>query len=299
MKTEHMEYIVEVSKCRSINQAAANLFINQQQLSRTIAAVEKELDITIFSRNTKGVIPTKEGEVIIRKFKQILDLYENMQGAGKNHEITGKIHVYSDINVWSSYASFYGNFLTQYPSIRFEAQNMASNDILKIMEESQSGVGFVSLLEINHIPQYHIPDTLDFIPISNRRLEVYGNVHNPYLQQYHSISLSTLRTLPLIQYKPYHSENDWYSQLLFRDGKTANLQYKVNDIRIFYELVENTDCLFMALKKPPYIQNDSVQEITLRDEITLHHGLLKSRKASKSENLFAGYYLDFYKGLYA
>ena len=65
MKTDNMRYIVEVSKYKSINRAAQELFINQQQLSKIIHACETDLDTTIFKRTNKGISLTPDGEEIV------------------------------------------------------------------------------------------------------------------------------------------------------------------------------------------------------------------------------------------
>ena len=78
MKIEHMRYVIEVSKWKSINKAASHLYINQQQLSRIIASVESKLETELFIRNTKGIFLTPQGETIVKKFEQIIDIYDHI-----------------------------------------------------------------------------------------------------------------------------------------------------------------------------------------------------------------------------
>ena len=56
-----LNYVMEVSRCGSINKAAAKLFVSQSNLSNSIHELEKELDIKIFLRSSKGIELTPDG----------------------------------------------------------------------------------------------------------------------------------------------------------------------------------------------------------------------------------------------
>lgn len=71
MKTEHMEYILEVARCRSISAAAKRLYMGQTTLSAIVNAVERELNIKIFQRTHKGVRLTPDGEAAIAMMEDI------------------------------------------------------------------------------------------------------------------------------------------------------------------------------------------------------------------------------------
>ena len=82
MTFSQLNYILEVSRCGSINKAASKLFVSQSSLSNSIHELEKELDIVIFSRSTKGIELTAEGSEflsyirpLIEQQKQIKALY--------------------------------------------------------------------------------------------------------------------------------------------------------------------------------------------------------------------------------
>ena len=47
MTFSQLNYVMEVSRCGSINKAAAKLFVSQSNLSNSIHELEKELDIKI------------------------------------------------------------------------------------------------------------------------------------------------------------------------------------------------------------------------------------------------------------
>ena len=63
MNTQHLQYIIEIERTRSISQAAENLFIGQPNLSRILHDVEQMLGFRIFERSTRGVRPTTRGTI--------------------------------------------------------------------------------------------------------------------------------------------------------------------------------------------------------------------------------------------
>ena len=72
MNTQHLQYIIEIERTRSISQAAENLFIGQPNLSRAIKELEASLGVKIFERSAKGMGLTSDGETFIRYAKTIL-----------------------------------------------------------------------------------------------------------------------------------------------------------------------------------------------------------------------------------
>ncbi|MBR2028591.1 MAG: LysR family transcriptional regulator [Oscillospiraceae bacterium] len=83
MTFSQLNYVLEVSRCGSINKAAAKLFVSQSNLSNSIHELEKELDIKIFLRSSKGIELTPDGSEflsyirpLIEQHKHIMTLYE-------------------------------------------------------------------------------------------------------------------------------------------------------------------------------------------------------------------------------
>ncbi|MBQ2837744.1 MAG: LysR family transcriptional regulator [Peptococcaceae bacterium] len=299
MKIEHMRYVLEVSNWKSINKASSHLYINQQQLSRIIAAVEKELEVEIFNRNTKGIFLTPQGEEVVKKFEQILAIYDSIgiKNANLANAVKGHINVFNEANIWTGYARFYKDFAKTYPNIRCNIYNMATEEILQALVK-QDGIGLISRARFEGIEPYPIPQNLDFTIINHHRLTVYGSSDNPYVKKYSSISLATLAELPLINFKPYQDYPSLLEQA-FQNFESPNIKYEVSNIHVFRELVAETDCLFVACKKPQYIIDDSIREITLRNEIIVENGLVKRKNASKLYDIFQEYYRNYYKGFYS
>src|SRR3954469_11134629 len=72
MNLQQLEYIVAVDTHRHFAKAAEKTFVTQPTLSMMIQKLEGELGIRIFDRSKQPVVPTKEGQEVIGRAKQIL-----------------------------------------------------------------------------------------------------------------------------------------------------------------------------------------------------------------------------------
>ncbi|MBQ7428204.1 MAG: LysR family transcriptional regulator [Butyrivibrio sp.] len=79
MTLQQMKYVIEIAERGSMNEAAKSLFISQPSLSGSIKELEKELGITIFSRNNRGILLTTEGREFLGYARQVLEQYNLME----------------------------------------------------------------------------------------------------------------------------------------------------------------------------------------------------------------------------
>ena len=75
----HLKYAIMVAETGSISKAAEKLYVAQRNVSRAIKELESDLNITIFERNSKGMIVTPEGEQLIHYAKRILRQIDDME----------------------------------------------------------------------------------------------------------------------------------------------------------------------------------------------------------------------------
>lgn len=301
MKIENIRYIIEVSHYKSINKASKNLYVNQQQLSRIIASVEEELGVTIFERTAKGVFLTPVGKEVIKKFQDIVKTYDSIgceTTLSKEKNLRGKIHILSDVNIWSGYAGLYNSFLAENPGIRLFTENMPSYRIVDHLV-SHEGVGQISRIFRGDEEEFPISPELYYRAVSKQRVEVYGFHTNPYLCKYKTISLNTLMELPLVNYKPFSSQDKTLLERVFEPLGKPNIRYEVHNYRVFSEIVKETDCLFLSMRKPNYIYAPDYIGMPLRDNIYFENGLVHNKKfGNELYDAFGGFYTDYYEKLY-
>ncbi|MBE5106007.1 LysR family transcriptional regulator [Bacillus thuringiensis] len=150
MNLEQMEYIVEVAKTGSFTKAAQKSHVTLSAISQSISLLEKELDMTLFTRSRGlGAVPTAEGKTIIGKANDILlqvkELREEAQtyndtlsGELKIATIPGPMHVLIDI---------VAKFKKDYPHVNIKIYEKGHKEILDDLQQGKIDIGFIALSE--------------------------------------------------------------------------------------------------------------------------------------------------------
>ncbi|MBO7684312.1 MAG: LysR family transcriptional regulator [Kiritimatiellae bacterium] len=73
MTLQQLKYADAVAECGSLSEAARQVFVTQPTLTESIRALEEELRVAIFTRSSRGVAVTREGEEFLASARQIID----------------------------------------------------------------------------------------------------------------------------------------------------------------------------------------------------------------------------------
>ena len=78
MTTEQMQYLQTVFQEGTLSQAATKLGISQSTISKSLQALEKELDVALFVRIHGQLFPTRQGYILLDTAQKICGLQEQM-----------------------------------------------------------------------------------------------------------------------------------------------------------------------------------------------------------------------------
>ena len=78
MKLKHLEYFQAVCKYNNLTRAAGELHISQPSLSAVIKELETEFGVPLFYRQSKGLVPTSQGEVLLEETQLLLRQMEHL-----------------------------------------------------------------------------------------------------------------------------------------------------------------------------------------------------------------------------
>lgn len=78
MNTRDIIAIRKVCELKSVSKAAGELFITPQALSQTVRKIENEFGITLFHRQSGGMVMTRYGKIFYEKSQKLLDDLEEM-----------------------------------------------------------------------------------------------------------------------------------------------------------------------------------------------------------------------------
>lgn len=161
MNLKQLEAFVEVAESGSFSKAAKRLFLTQPTVSAHILALEKELDIRLFVRNTKEVCLTEEGQRLYRYARQMADLqYKIEEEFGHRKEEEKQCIVIAASTVPAQYLlpELLTKFNDKYPGEQLRIREMDSAQVVEQVSEHKADIGFTgTVLEKKHckyIPFY-------------------------------------------------------------------------------------------------------------------------------------------------
>ena len=72
LKLKHLQLLVALDQFRHLGRAAEFLALTQPAVSKTLAEVERQFGVTLFSRSTRGTEPTAQGQSLVRFARRVL-----------------------------------------------------------------------------------------------------------------------------------------------------------------------------------------------------------------------------------
>lgn len=130
MNNNILKYVVAVSEEKNFTRAAKKLYITQPSLSQAIKGEENRLGITLFNRNASPLTVTDAGKEYVLWARQVLELYENMEG--RLQDFSSSSVATLKIGILPEFSSF---ILSQ-PLKAF--RKLYPNSFVKIFEQSNS-----------------------------------------------------------------------------------------------------------------------------------------------------------------
>ena len=154
-----------VAKAGNISRAAKELYISQPAISKSISKLEDSLNTVLFTRNSRGVQLTDEGQVL---FEHTRDAFEEL---AKGEQELKRIREFNmghiRIGVSNTLCRFImvkylKGFIEQYPHIKITIESQPTTQTLSMLEQQRIDIGLVveqkSSRNMNFIPVMDIED---------------------------------------------------------------------------------------------------------------------------------------------
>ncbi|MEG1576924.1 MAG: LysR family transcriptional regulator, partial [Clostridium sp.] len=155
-----------VAKTGNISKTAKELFISQPAISKSISKLEENLGVSLFTRNSRGVQLTAEGQVLYSHVSHAFDTLnrgENELKRIKDFNI-GQIKV-GVSNTLCKYIllPYLKNFVEQYPHIKVTIDSQDTARTINMLEQQQLDIGLIAEPKIRRsltfLPVMQIADT--------------------------------------------------------------------------------------------------------------------------------------------
>ncbi|UPM53378.1 LysR family transcriptional regulator [Gottfriedia acidiceleris] len=144
MNLDHLAYIVDVSKTKSLSMSAKNLHISVSAISQAINNLEEEFGFKIFTRLRQGTIPTSEGEKLIEKSLNVLAHAEKLkQLAINNNEIQKEITIATVPGLMHYIVNLIKLIKAENPKSKIRVHGKNSLEILNDVKENKLRFGLI------------------------------------------------------------------------------------------------------------------------------------------------------------
>lgn len=145
MKLKQLEVFVAVADYKNFSKAANALYLTQPTVSAHISALERELDASLFSRSTKEVALTAQGEKLYPYAREMLMLQEKMMGLFSADAVkTVKPLVVAASTVPSQYLlpDIMQRYKERYPAEPFQIREADSARVVEEVAKHTVDIGF-------------------------------------------------------------------------------------------------------------------------------------------------------------
>lgn len=205
MRSEQLQYFIELGNHRSISSAAEHLHISSQALSISLKNLEEELGLRLLNKSAKGVAFTEDGEQFKQICKQFFDAIDNLKLKSdfKPTEMFRKFDLlstsgFSELALSPLLEDIYNNV----PHANINIATYSHQKLLDYLDEEKFPFALYYKMYINKEEiSPKLPDKFHFTPlIENEYFAIVPDSMN--LRGYKTISLKKLYQYPIIAYGP-------------------------------------------------------------------------------------------------
>lgn len=263
IKLDYYKVFCIVAECQSFSAAAKRLYMTQPAVSQTIMQLEGELGISLFKRNTRGVVLTSEGHLLYEYIHTAMNLIQ--AGEQKIKETLNLTHGELKIGVGDTISRFFllpylEEFHTKFPNIKLKIINRTTLEQCELLKSGEIDLAICNL------------------PIEDPALEVREclTIHDIFVggEEYRKlsknpVSLEKLMSLPLIFLEKKSNSRQYVEHYLLTEGIKLNPEIELGSHDLLLEFAKinlGISCVVKEFAKD-YLEREEVFEIRLMQPI--------------------------------
>ncbi|AKP66157.1 LysR family transcriptional regulator [Companilactobacillus ginsenosidimutans] len=163
MDLRKLKVFLDLAKTLNYSETAERLYTTQGNVSKQILALEKELNVTLFTRAHRKIGLTTEGTLIIPYARKILNDYDAMQVKLNDYRdaqnLTIELHTIPTMPNYDSFVLL-SNFLKEHSEIHVALKEEESNQLMDSLIQNKCEIIFTRTFDFKD-------DTLESIVMEN------------------------------------------------------------------------------------------------------------------------------------
>ncbi len=295
MTLTQLLYAVTIADMKSMNKAAAALYVSQPALSAAIRDLEDELHIELFIRSNRGIMVTPEGTEFLRYARQMSELQRMIEEryAGKEMKKTFSVstqHYSFAVEAFIELAKKFG--MDEY---EFAIHETKTGEVIENVRNYRSEIGVLYLNDFNEkaLRKIFQENEVEYSFLFQCGISVYLSQSHP-LAKKERISFDELKPYPCLSFEQGEKNSFYfaeevlstceYSQIIKADDRATMLNLMVG-------LNGYTLCSGIICEK---LNGEQYMAIPLDTDDTMNIGYIKRKGMPLS--LLGEQYLELLKG---
>lgn len=253
----------QVAKSKSFSKASKELYMTQPAVSQSIMQLERELDIRLFNRTTKGVALTNEGSLLFEYINSAI----NLINAGEEKILEFKDLTMGELKIGvgdtiSKYflLPYLEKFHNRYPNLKFKIINATTLELCALIKSGEIDIAICNL-PIND-------SSLEVIPCAEvRDIFVCGEKYKDLAKE--KISIEDIIKYPLIFLEPNSNSRKYVEKFMLSKGIKISPEFELGSFDLLLEFARinlGIACVVKEFSKE-YLENGLLYEVNISDEI--------------------------------
>ena len=262
-----------VAKTLSFSEAAAELFISQSAVSQSVKVLEKRLDQVLFTRSTKRVSLTKEGEMLFKHIEPAINLISRGENQLLSVSSSGDMQLRiaaSDTICRYFLVPYLNKFHKTYPDVHIKIINGTSLKCAELLETNQ-----VDLIIANS-PNAAINNNMKIVDVKDFK-DVFIANKEAFPLEDKTLSLQELGALPILMLTKLSTTSAFLHNLFLQHSLdlVPAIELSSNDLlidlaKIGLGIAFVPDFLVDGLKDDNLIVLNTEEELPVRKLVAAH-----------------------------
>lgn len=238
MTLQQLRYLIAVAETGNITQAAEHLFVSQPSITAAIRELEKEMNLTLFLRQNKGVTLTPDGERFLGYARKVIDEADELEDTFKGLKET-KPHFTVSCQHYSFAVNAFVQLIREFdaPQYDFTIREEQTHEIIEDVANMKSELGILYLSYANEkiLKKIFSAHNLTFTELFTASPHVFISAQHP-LAEKDVITLRDLKNYPYLTYEQ-GVYNSFYYQEEFLDSTEQKKNIRVQDRATLFNLL--------------------------------------------------------------
>ncbi len=241
MNMTDIQIFLEIYKCKSINQAASQLYISPQGISKIIKKMENEIGVTLFERTAKGIVPTSDASFFYEKMRPVFQEYADALSQLRSHHKTVTtplrfVHTQGMMSYLTIH--FLDAFRSRFPEINLIVDEESDSTVLDMITSRRADIGIMTgPVDLEGIDTSFF-SSLPYMVAVNRQNPLSQKAYISY-KDFHNQKVAMLNH----NCRPYH-------QLLKKLNAAHAVPSSIYEFKIMGDILqcaEQNDCLAQTI----------------------------------------------------